>query len=188
MRRLFGMLMLGATGRNSGKTELACAIIRKFSDRRKITGIKVTTVREKDGMCPRGGKGCGVCTSLEGNYCITEENGALPEKDTSRLLAAGAQRVLWLRVLREHLAEALDDLLAQVGPGATTICESNSLRLVAEPDLFLMVKEKGNAACKTSAQDVLRHVDREVLSDGESFNLDLDELALEDGRWVLRDR
>jgi len=180
------MLMVGAAGRNTGKTEFACSLIRKFGATAEITGLKVTAIRERGGACPRGGAGCGVCSSLEGDYCITEETGANSEKDTARLLAAGAVRVLWLRVLKERLAEGLDAVRGRLGPGAVTVCESNSLRLVAEPDVFLIVKEKGSEELKPSSRHVLEHADRVVLSDGKSFDLDIGDLSLAGGRWALR--
>ena len=52
MIKLDGMLMIGSAGTNVGKTELACALIRKFSKSKPIIGIKVTTIRAKDGQCP----------------------------------------------------------------------------------------------------------------------------------------
>ena len=57
MLKIPGMLMIGAAGRNVGNTELACALIRKYSAERPVTGIKVTTVTRRDGTCPRGGTG-----------------------------------------------------------------------------------------------------------------------------------
>ncbi len=181
-----GMLMVGAAGRNAGKTEFACSLIRKFSLEAEITGVKVTAIRERGGACPRGGQGCGVCSSLEGEYCITEENGENPDKDTARLLAAGAKRVFWLRVLKEHLAEGLAALGERLGSGAITVCESNSLRLVAEPDIFIIVKEKGSEEFKPSSRDVLEHADRVVPSDGKSFDIDLDDIRISGRRWGLR--
>ncbi len=107
MIKLDGMLMIGSSGAKVGKTELACALIRKFSKSRPIIGIKVTTIKTKDGQCPRGGEGCGVCPSLEGNFAVTEEVDSSSEKDTARLLAAGASQVFWLRVMKTHLEEGI---------------------------------------------------------------------------------
>jgi molybdopterin-guanine dinucleotide biosynthesis protein A len=187
MNRIPGMLMIGAAGRNAGKTEFASRIIAKFRASAPVTGMKITTIKERDGTCPRGGKGCGVCSSLKGNYCLTEETGENPEKDTARLLAAGAEQVLWLRVMREHLAEGLAAVRERVGPDAVVVCESNSLRLVAEPDLFVIVREAASEEYKQSAADVRGLADREVLSDGSAFDLDLADLTLVDGRWGLRE-
>ena len=183
MIKLDGMLMIGSAGRNAGKTVLACAAIKKFCKSTNITGIKVTTIKAKDGTCPRGGRGCGVCSSLDGNFCITEELKRNSSKDTSRLLAAGASRVFWLRVMRSHLKQGLNALLSIIGPDAVSICESNSLRHVVEPGLFLMVTAPNLKKWKASAQDVRRYVDKVVVSDGSNFDFDIDEIKLTQRRW-----
>jgi len=183
MIKLDGMLMIGSAGINAGKTVLACEVIKKFCKSTNITGIKVTTIKAKDGTCPRGGRGCGVCSSLDGNFCITEELKRNSSKDTSRLLAAGAHRVFWLRVMRSHLKQGLNALLSIMGPDAVSICESNSLRHVLEPGLFLVVTAPNLKKWKASAQDVRRYVDKVVVSDGSSFDFDIDEIKLTQRRW-----
>ncbi len=180
------MLMIGSAGRNIGKTELACSIIEKFRDKHQIIGAKVTTIHESDGKCPRGGDGCGVCSSVEGEYCITEETNAGGDKDTGRLLAAGAQKVYWLRVFEEHMAEGADALLSLIPEEALVVCESNSLRSFIEPGCFLMVRPKGSEAIKESARAVIGHVDRFAVSDGESFDFSLADLEVIGKRWALQ--
>lgn len=187
MLKLPRMLMIGSAGRNVGKTELACSLIKRFGLKQKIVGVKVTTIARKDGTCPRGGKGCGVCSSLKGDYCITEESNGPAQKDTSRLLAAGADRVFWLRVMRKSLHAGVSDLLDIVGPDAVSICESNSLREVVEPALFLMVKDKKSDRFKASAARVREHVDRMIPFDGTGFDAVLDAVGFVDGRWILRE-
>jgi len=186
MIKLGNMLMIGSAGANVGKTELACAILRKFAKKRKIVGIKVTAIQEKNGQCPRGGEGCGVCSSLEGVYCITEEKNRSTGKDTSRLLAAGAERVFWLQVLKEHLLDGAAALLGVIGADAVSICESNSLRQVVEPGLFLMGRGSDAGSWKDSARKVREYADRIVVSDGKRFDLALDRIELIDGKWRLR--
>ncbi len=180
------MLMIGSAGANVGKTELACAILRKFAPKSKIVGVKVTAIQEKNGQCPRGGEGCGVCSSLEGVFCITEEKSRSTGKDTSRILAAGAEKVFWLRVLRTHLAEGLAALLDVIGTDAVSICEANSLRRVIEPGLFLMARGADTRTWKDSARNVKQYADRIVVSDGKAFDLNLDRIELIDGKWRLR--
>ena len=188
MIKLDGMLMIGSAGANVGKTELACTLLGKFGKNHNIVGIKVTTIKDKDGQCPRGGEGCGVCSSLEGNYCITEETSKTSGKDTSRLLAAGASRVFWIRVLNEHLVEGITALLDVIGPEVVSICESNSLRQVVEPGLFLMARYKDSDAWKSSARDVRKYADRIIVSDGSGFDLALDRIKLVDGIWTLLEK
>jgi len=188
MFKLDGMLMIGSAGRKTGKTELACALIRKFSKDRDITGIKVTTIEERDGQCPRGGQGCGVCPSLDGDFCITEETDSSSDKDTARLLAAGASQVFWLRVMKTHLEEGLAALPDIIGADAVSICESNSLRLVVKPGLFLMVQGSNQEVPKSSARAVMRYADRIVISDGDNFDFDIDRTKLVNGKWVIQEK
>jgi len=185
MIRVGGMLMIGSAGANVGKTELACALIKRFSKSGDIVGMKVTTIRAKDGQCPRGGEGCGVCSSLEGNFSITEESDTDSCKDTSRLLAAGASRVFWLRVMKTHLKEGISTLLDAIGPNATSICESNSLRRVVQPGLFLMVRGHNLRTWKNSARQVKDYADEIVVSNGAGFDFDVDQVKLVDGKWIM---
>ena len=186
MLKLDGMLMIGSASSNLGKTELACTLLRKFSKNRDIIGIKVTTIKDKEGQCPRGGEGCGVCSSLEGVYYITEELDKSSDKDTARLLAAGACRVFWLRVLKENLLDGIKALQDIIGPDAISICESNSLREVVEPGLFLMVGNHDSNIWKSSALCVKKYADKIVNSDGTTFNLDLNRIKLIKGKWILK--
>jgi len=176
--------MVGAAGRNVGKTEFACSLIRKFSSDCKVIGVKVTAIDSTAGPCPHGGSGCGACSSLEGNYCITEETDRQSNKDTCRMLAAGAETVYWLRVLKTHLKEGAIALQETIGNDAISVCESNSLRSVAVPDTFIMLKSGQPVAYKPSAENVAPHVDRTVTFDGNSFDINLDEIKLVNGQWT----
>ncbi len=180
------MLLIGSTGRNSGKTAFACRVIENFKARGPLIGAKVTAIREKNGECPRGGKGCGVCTSLEGDYDITEETETGDVKDTQKLLASGTERTLWLRVLHEHLERGARALLDCMPADAAVICESNSLRKVVKPGLFIMVEPQDAKVPKASAQHVLAYADMRVVSDGEHFDFNPAQLEFQNGGWTCR--
>jgi molybdopterin-guanine dinucleotide biosynthesis protein A len=182
------MLMIGSAGAKVGKTELACALIKKFSKSLDITGVKVTTIRAKDEQCPRGGQGCGVCSSLDANFCIMEETDSSSRKDTARLLNAGASRVFWLRVMKTHLKDGLSALVDIIGPNAVSICESNSLRQVVEPGLFLMVKGRGHKVWKSSARELRDYADRIVTSDRKDFDLDIERIQLVGEKWAIKEQ
>jgi len=185
MIKLAGMLMVGSLGRDLGKTEFACSLIKKFSPKYDIVGIKVTPVADTESSCPRG-RGCGACSSLDGHYDITAETDSESDKDTCRMLAAGARRVFWLRALKAHLEEGILALVDVVGNDAISVCESNSLREVAEPGLFVMVKSHDTNELKPSASEVARHADLSVYFDGTGFDIDMDDIGLADGRWSYR--
>jgi molybdopterin-guanine dinucleotide biosynthesis protein A len=183
MIRMPNMLLIGAAGRNVGKTELACALIAEHKESAEIIGVKVTTIAEKGGKCPRGGEGCGVCASVKGTYEISEEVSPPPGKDTGRMLAAGASKVFWLRVHRDHLDEGLEELFSIIGNDKLMICESNSLRLKVEPGVFLMVKDTFSETFKPSAEEVKQYADRTVLFDGKKQDLEADEIKIINNGW-----
>jgi len=179
------MLLVGGAGRNSGKTRLSCALIRHFQPR-TLVGLKVTAITERE-TCPRGNEdGCGVCTSVEQDFLITEERGKPAGKDTSLMHEAGARPVFWLRVLRQHLERGVEALRDRVGPETPCVCESNSLRQVVEPDVFIIARARDSAEMKPSARQVLHLADRVALSDEHGLDLTPAEFDLTDGRWRMK--
>lgn len=188
MIKLGGMLMIGSTGRNLGKTQLACTFLRKFSKFHSIVGIKVTPIMVRDGQHLFQGEGCRVCSSLNGAYTIVEETNTDSSKDTARFLCAGASRVFWLRVFKERLQDGLTALMNIVGPGTISICESNLLRHVVEPGLFLLVTNPKLNRWKNSALKVQDHADRIVFSENGKFNFDFNQVRILDGKWALREK
>lgn len=178
------MIMIGSTGRNVGKTEFACALIQRYASVVPVTGLKITAISESGGTCPRGSEGCGVCTSLEGAFTITEERDAASFKDTSRMLRAGAQRVLWLRVRKERLEEGVRAVLARIPDGGAVVCESNSARRVIEPGLFLMIRPEAASPVKPSARSLMAHVDRLITFTGGGWDHGPELCHFQDGQWL----
>ncbi len=181
------MLLIGAAGRNSGKTEFATRLLRKLCPGKKIIGLKVTTVNDKTN-CPRGKTTCNVCTSFEGAYDIREELEKGNAKDTRKLLDAGASQVFWLRALEEHLEEGFEHLLGQLDKDAAIICESNSLRTVVKPGLFFMVQNDNDKKFKASATRVKKYSDYLLKFNPDSFSFDfeIDSIDISDGTWVQK--
>lgn len=128
------MLLIGATERDAGKTSFACEVLRRF--KAPVIAVKITVIQERNGECPRGGQGCGVCSSLEGNFCVTEETSKTGGKDTQRLLASGADRVFWLRTLRSEAEEGALALLREIGSDAPVVCESTVFVIRWSPDFL----------------------------------------------------
>lgn len=162
------MILIGATGRNSGKTTLALQIIDAYKDKMPIIAFKLITVRDHGDICPRGGQGCGICKGLKGCFDITEEiqDGT---KDTMLLKKAGAKHVYLIRAFKENVKEALEEALKLVPEGTLVICESNSARLVAEPACFIMIESSTSSSVKPTAQAVLEYADVVLKQDEEAF-------------------
>ncbi|GFZ33573.1 hypothetical protein CSC2_40990 [Clostridium zeae] len=153
------MILIGSTGRNSGKTTLAASLIRKWKGELSVIALKVTTIEHKNGKCPRGGEGCGICTNIEDNFELVEEINPNKNKDTSLLLSAGADRVYWLKCLNDHLEEGIECFMSKISKNTLIICESNSLRNVVLPGSFVMIKNICNDSIKKSAAEVMNKAD-----------------------------
>jgi len=137
------MLLIGAATKNAGKTTLSCRIIEQFREH-AIVALKATIHRD----------------DIRGQWSVTREYGAHPEKDTGRLLAAGAEAVWWLRCDEDCVTRVIAELLAQVPEEAPLLCESNTLRRFVAPGLFLMVQREDDETVKPSAQAVWDSADR----------------------------
>jgi hypothetical protein len=159
------IILIGSSGRNSGKTTLAVKFIEKWKDKFPVIALKITTIEKKDGKCPRGGKGCGVCTNIEENFQLIEEKNMSSNKDTSLLLSYGAEKVYWLKVLKTHISDGIESFLSIISEDSLIICESNSLRKIVKPGVFIMLKNTKDSSIKKSAEEVMDKADLIVEGD-----------------------
>lgn len=162
------MVLIGATGRNSGKTTLALEIIETFQSKFPIIAFKLITVRDHSDICPRGGAGCGICKGLKDCFDVREETGT-GTKDTMLLKKAGAKKVYLLRAFKENVRDALEAALKLVPENALILCESNSARLVAEPACFVMIKSSTSSSMKPTAEAVIQYADVLMPQDEAAF-------------------
>ncbi|MBK7710219.1 MAG: hypothetical protein IPJ37_04135 [Bacteroidales bacterium] len=83
------LLLIAGTGTKSGKTTMACKIIRQFSEL-KITAIKITPHFHETtpGLLP---------VFEKSGYAVYKESERTGFKDTSRMLEAGAENVFLQR-------------------------------------------------------------------------------------------
>jgi hypothetical protein len=174
MKQARHMIMIGSSGRKAGKTAVARALIGAFKQTCRIAVLKVTCVAER-GKCPHGNETCSACSDLTAGYELTGEHDALKHKDTSELLAAGADSVYWLRALYDSVEDGYADFCARVNPDWLILCESNSLRKIVTPGCFIMVNNTKHAALKPSAQDVFSLADITLTVDGGA-QLDFDKI------------
>lgn len=152
------LIEIGSTGRNAGKTTMATKLINKYAGHYPIYGLKIITISGDRGKCQRGVKGCGICTSISSGYELVKERRTKGNKDTTQMLNAGCREVYLLKSFNNCLEEAFETFLEQVPPHSLIVCESNSLRKVIAPDIFLMM-HNDQKKVKPSAQAVLDLVD-----------------------------
>jgi hypothetical protein len=168
------LIVVGGHTRSIGKTQLVCDVIHSFPEENWIAG-KITQYGH--GVCAKNGENCG-CAPDEHSYAISWEKNATTGTDSSRFLAAGAQRSFWLRTKQGFLAEGLPllrEALAGLQPTdaiepPTLILESNSLLQFVQPSLYFAVIDPSRDDFKDSARLVLDRADALVLRGGSNVN------------------
>ena len=147
------IVVVGGHSRNIGKTSVVCRVISAFPECR-WTAVKITQYGH--GVCSANGEPCD-CATADHTIAISEERDAAGRGDSSRYLAAGAVRSLWVRTRQGQLAEAMPRVRTEIGRAENAILESNSVLRFLKPDLYLAVLDAGVSDFKASA---LRYLDR----------------------------
>ncbi len=150
-------LVVGGQSRNVGKTSLACSLIRAMPER-GWTAVKITQFGH--GICSADGKPCDCAVdSMEHPFALTAERNDDGRSDTSRLLAAGAREVLWLRVAQGRLSEAMPALERRLAECDHVLIESNSVVDFLRPDVYVTVLDERVEDFKASARRLLARAD-----------------------------
>jgi len=181
------LLIIGSTGRNTGKTEFACKIIEKFSAQNELVGIKIIPVDKEEEKCHRGTEGCGLCDSLTGDFEIIEEKTTGSAKDTSRMLNAGVKKAYLLIVDRNALEKGINALLSQMPDKALIVVESNTIRKVIEPGLFLVIKKLMDNSVKSSCAEVIEFADKIIEFNNMVWDFDPDQIVIQNQSWIIKD-
>jgi len=156
------IVLIGGHSRSVGKTSVAAGIIAALPEFH-WTAAKVTQYGH--GVCSANGEPCD-CATAEHAWAITEEKSRAGDSDTSRFLAAGAEKVYWVRTEQGRLAEAMPAFRRRIADAQNLILESNSILKFLKPDLYLTVLDPANADFKKSAQEFLDRADAVILHRG----------------------
>jgi len=156
------VVVIGGQASGVGKTGAICALIAAMPERR-WTAIKIT-------QCVHEGNGC-HCELGGRAVAMSEELSKAGASDTSRYLAAGAVRSLWVRTRRGSLAEAMPQIQEEIARAANVVLESNSVLEFLKPDLYAVVLSAAGDDFKASARRFLDRADAilmaaRVASDG----------------------
>jgi molybdopterin-guanine dinucleotide biosynthesis protein A len=172
------LIVIAGTGRKVGKTTLACNLIKHFSKSHNVLGIKVSPHFHKQ---VEGQK----IIAQSAEYLILEETSPASEKDSSRMLRAGASKVYYLQTKDRQIKEPFQIIMELTKKNQAVICESGALLNYAKPGLFLLVKREGQTATKKGIDQLPYHPDRWVTFDGEGFDLGNDSLRFSAKGWLM---
>src|ERR1022692_937125 len=87
------LIVIGGHSRSVGKTSVVAGLIAALPEFH-WTAIKITQYGH--GICSANGELCD-CATDDHSWAVTEERDHSGESDTSRFLACGATRSLWVR-------------------------------------------------------------------------------------------
>jgi hypothetical protein len=147
------VVVIGGHTRNIGKTSVMAGLIGSLPEM-QWTAIKITQYGH--GICSANGEPCD-CVTADHSLAVSEERDTCTGTDTSRYLAAGAARSLWVRTQQGQLAEAMPRVRKEITAARNALVESNSVLHFLRPDLYLAVLDPANPDFKPSA---LRYLDR----------------------------
>jgi molybdopterin-guanine dinucleotide biosynthesis protein len=145
------VIVVGGHSRSVGKTSVVAGLVSALSERR-WTAMKITQFGH--GICSVNGENCD-CAVDEHTWSITDEQDRSGKSDTSRFLAAGAARSIWVRTKQGMLAEAMPDIRRLLAESGDVIIESNSVMRFLRPDVYLTVLDFATQDFKSSAQEFL---------------------------------
>lgn len=149
------VVVVGGHSRSVGKTSVVAGLIARMPEMR-WTAFKITQYGH--GFCTADGAPCD-CQTDDHTLAISEERNASSGTDTSRFLAAGAVRSLWVRTRQGMLAEAMSRMRKELASAENAILESNSVMQFLRPDIYLTVLDAGTADFKDSARLFLDRAD-----------------------------
>ncbi len=176
MKVIPNLLLIAGTGRNTGKTTLACSIINKFSYNFQIIGLKISPHFH-------GGTDSLKTIVNDNNFNIYEETSTSTGKDSSLMLNVGAAKVFYIEVLDEYLKTAFEQFLNILPESYLLVCESPALRKYIQPGVFFIVDSERN---KNKKKEVLqmRNVPNKWIDTGiEDISATVDSITIKDNTW-----
>lgn len=155
------LVVVGGHTRNIGKTSVVAGLIAALPDL-DWTAVKITQYGH--GVCSSEGEPC-ECAAQdpEHPYAVSEEQDRTSGTDSSRFLAAGAQRAYWVRTAAGQLGHALPSLRRILETSTHAIIESNSILQFFRPDVYLAVMDFASADFKQTSLTYLDRADAVVV-------------------------
>lgn len=175
------IVVVGGNTRNIGKTSVVAALIARLPEFR-WTAFKITQYGQ--GFCTANGHPCS-CQTDEACVAVNPERDAAAGTDTSRFLAAGAERVFWVRTRIGRVAGAIPRIRYEIERSPNAILESNSVLDFLQPDLYLFVLDPANPDFKDSARRLLPRADAILISSRAAAAPSLDPALAEKPRFTV---
>lgn len=170
------MIIIAGSGRNVGKTSLVCELIRCFSSKHELVGLKISPhfhQKSSDNKLIR----------QSDHFVIYKETDAESGKDSSRMLSAGARKVFYIESDDKYLPDALNIILPEIQTGPV-ICESAAIRKFIHPGIFIFI-EKPMTSGRNKNEDQKEKADFIVHASKNSFNFNCRDIQFDGRKWTI---
>jgi molybdopterin-guanine dinucleotide biosynthesis protein A len=172
------ILMIAGTGRNVGKTTLACRLIAQTAKDFAVTAIKISPHMHQQEQA-------GEVLAETSDYLLLRERGGNSAKDSGRMLAAGATNVYYLQLRHRHLTTEFLKFLQHLPSHQPVIIESGALLQAARPGLFVLIKNKNGPAEKPGLDSLGYPPDVVVNFEDGEFDVDTSRIRFIGRKWVI---
>ncbi|MCF8332661.1 MAG: hypothetical protein K9I47_00810 [Bacteroidales bacterium] len=129
MEKLQGLLLISGSGQKVGKTSLACEVIEKY----KAKGIVALKFSPHFHELPEDSQ---IISSGRDFRIIRETKHN--DKDSSRMLKAGALKSFYVQSTDKSIAEVMDRLQEELA-GRPVVCESGGLARFYQPAVHVFI-------------------------------------------------
>ena len=176
------ILTVSGTGRKVGKTTLACSIIKMMIGKGKVTGVKISPhfhdVDYENSLAEKAGA-----------YAVYQEDRIDRGKDSSQMLAAGADKVYYVQTSDGHLRDAWKQLSELLDKDTPVIIESGRIHDLVRPGISLLLThpDKYNQELNTKKAESDPNF-TEIILDEENFEHVISRISYMEGNWVLKEK
>jgi len=173
------MLLLAGSGQNVGKTSFAVEAIKYLKKLGNVVyGLKITPHFHTSNPTH-------LIVQTD-DYQIALEKDFLGNKDSSRMLKAGADEVFFVQTTTDNaLLDVFDFVNRMAKENVLWVCESGGLRFFVDPGVFLYFKHKNQESQKESAKKLMPLANRIVEFDGSSFDLPVNQISVSENKLIL---
>jgi hypothetical protein len=174
MMKFYNMILIAGAGRNVGKTNLACELIRHFSSALEVVGIKISPhFHQKSHE--------NELVNQSDKFIISKEIHTESQKDSSRMLKAGAHKVYFIEADDKYVSDAFRVVASEID-SRPIICESAALRKFVHPGIFIFI-DKNLTPGNSKHEDQKEKADFIVHTFENSFNFR--NIQFDGKRWKL---
>jgi len=184
------IVIIGGQARKVGKTSVVTGLIAALRDY-NWTAVKISQHAHDLETGTSGAQSADMkerewAIAKEREWAISEEHDQSGGSDTSRFLAAGARRALWVRANPGQLGDAMPSLQHELKKTGHVILESNSVVRFIRPDVYLVVLDPANPDVKESVREFLESADGVILHQASDAGAGPHELPISSDKALFR--